>query len=434
MIAALRDPHRRRPAMRDLVVAVAAIVALDRLLASQPGGAGLWSLARSMLATATGDQGNGAGPSYLFSWRHLRDFVNEQFLIGPWALALFLAALLVTWRRRALGKPSRGTGETVSPAVAFVSVAAAAVAVASWIAADPALGYPRDWDAFAPSGVAFVVAGIALLSRAIPEPWLLRRVLATLVVTSLLHLCAWVALNHSEARAMERFATLPLGMGRTELVIGNWYRRQGAPEEAERWLLAAVEAAPDNSNAWALLGQLAADRHDLRAVAAAYEKAVALRPDKSLYRQNLARAYEYDGRYRDALAQYARLAQSDPGFLENWIRWARMALACGDTAQARAVVARARPALEQFARERPAGPLWAEVRELLALPTRGPRAGPRSAPLRFVGGDPGVDLVGGAPLSPLQEARSSSGAALVVNRATRPGLRGPCLTLASWRA
>jgi len=192
------------------------------------------------------------------------------------------------------------------------------------------------------------------------------RILVSLVVLSGLHLAVWVTLNHSEPRAMARFATLPLGLGRTEMVIGNWYRRQGNNEEAERWLRRSVEASPRNANSWAFLGQIAADRQDLHGVVAAYTKAVALRPDKLVFRHNLVFAYEYTNQPALAIPHYEIMCRAEPNLVWNWMGYARALRQAGRPADARAVLQRARPILDRYLASAPPDSVAATIRSALA--------------------------------------------------------------------
>src|SRR5262249_53236697 len=158
---------------------------------------------------------------------------NDQYLMGPWAAGLLLPAAALAWPRRAVG-------EWRSSPVSFVLVVAASYFLASFLTVDPSLGYARDWDLFAPAGVAYTAAGLGLLMLAVSSSAARERLLLFFIATSAVHLATWVWLNHCEPRAMARFATLPLGLGRTELVLGNWYRREGQPQKAEEWLQRAV--------------------------------------------------------------------------------------------------------------------------------------------------------------------------------------------------
>jgi len=374
--ARARHANARRGLWRDGVIAVAGLVLLDRFVASQSGGAGLWAAVRGIWGTATTDQGTGSGLAYLLSARHFRDFFNAQFLIGPWAAALFGVGFVAGVRKHRTNPP----GAAPNAALWFAAALAAGYFAASFITVDPALGYARDWDLFAPAGVAYTVAGLAWLLPALAGRVARTRVLIFLTIASLAHTAAWAWLNHSEPRAMARFEHLPLGAGRVEVVMGNWHRRWGRTEESMAWLRKATVAEPRNSNAWALLGQEAIDRGDMAACADAFAHAVALRPDKVLYRNNLVTAYKRLGRFEAALPHYEILCRAEPRRIEYWTGWANAFLATNRPGPAAAVIAQARPLFEAFLAQMPDHEMAPEVRALLEAADRGLAAPAPAAP------------------------------------------------------
>jgi tetratricopeptide (TPR) repeat protein len=328
IVSALRRPRARRAAVwRDVALGGVAVVLLDRLLAALGAPASLGGAVRHIVATALENQGGGAGVAYLFSARHLRDFFNAQYLIGPLAAFLFVPAAIQAARRRAWRDPVN----------AFVAIAAGTLLLGCWATAEPALGYARDWDLFAPAGVAFAAAGARFAVQAQAAAARLRWLTAA-VALSAVHLGVWVAVNHSEPRAMARFATLPLGLGRTEVVIGNWHLRNGRPVEAIPWFERALRVDPRNSNAWAFLGMIHADRSDLAAAAHAFERATAARPDKPLYRHNLVIALEKMEDWSETLSHYEILCRIEPDYLPNWSGRAHALARAGRSTEGRALL------------------------------------------------------------------------------------------------
>jgi hypothetical protein len=91
---------RRIDALIGLAVFAAGAVLLDRLLGVLSPGYTLWYGIDHIIGVARTTQGGGAGISYIFSRTHLRDFVNEQYLIGPVAAVLFIHAFLHAIRPR----------------------------------------------------------------------------------------------------------------------------------------------------------------------------------------------------------------------------------------------------------------------------------------------------------------------------------------------
>jgi tetratricopeptide (TPR) repeat protein len=369
----LARPASRRRAARDVVLAGVGIVGLDRSFAALSPGFSLWQAVRGILGTAASDQGGGAGVAYFFSGRHFRDFLNEQYLIGPLSAFLFLSGLALWVAGRVRPGIDRvvpaairaDAAESTAPAAAyihgtvFLALVAGTYLAASASVSDPALGYARDWDLFAPAGIAFAAAGLQLWMRFVRDDATRRRILACGIIFSSLHLGAWVWTNHSEAVAMSRFATLPLGQGRTEVVIGNWHLRHGRSAEAEAWFEKALAVNSNNSNAWELLGQVRADREDLVRATEAFVRAAALRPDKPLFLHNAVIGLEKLGRWEEALHYYEPLCRLEPEYVPNWLGFAHALQQLGRDAAARQV-------LERFLQLYPDHPERDRVRAALA--------------------------------------------------------------------
>ena len=134
--------------------------------------------------------------------------------------------------------------------------------VGKWVAADPTLGYPRDWDVFASSALVFATAALGLFLHRSKEPTeefetnsatdsesRIGGALFSALLISLFHVVPWIVLNTSEVRALERTKTLPMDFGRDEMVLGRHYLHQGNLEEADQWLLRAIDESDKNVNA-----------------------------------------------------------------------------------------------------------------------------------------------------------------------------------------
>lgn len=300
---------RRIDALIGLAAFVVGAVLLDRLLGRISPGYTLWYGIDHIIGVARTTQGGGAGLSYIFSWTHLRDFVNEQYLIGPIAAFLFVPSFLYAIHRR-----------QYDHVAVFLQLAAVVYLAGSWITAEPALGYARDWDIFAPPAVCFTAAALYLLVSHVVSALHVRRLLCFALVLSAFHLFPWVWINHNETLALERFKTLPLGMGRTEVTVGHWYMRNNCPDDAEMWFNRGLEINPKNVNAHFLLGVMFAMNGKFEPACVSFEHAVSLRPDISDFRQKYVASLLEAGRCYDAVPHLVWLAERIPDEYSYWQR------------------------------------------------------------------------------------------------------------------
>ena len=301
----LRGPDRRRARMDlglTVLVAIAVTVLLARLRPGYLLPRTLWDVTIRAVGQRQED------PTYLLSLRHLFDFLNEQVLIGPLGIFAFAAGLTVAIGRGAWRRPD----------VALAAVAGRGVAGACLVAGDSNMGYARNWDLLAPAGVVLTAAGLLLSRPAFRPVRLWRGALLLALALSAFHTLPWVALNASERRSVERFATLPLGKGRTENTVAFWYAERGDFPEAKRWLKRSLAANPQNSRAMDLYGRIAFEERDARMALRAYLVAVTIRPDKPEYREQLARAVAAFGGPVAGLGQVDSLMT---GHLDNGGLW-----------------------------------------------------------------------------------------------------------------
>lgn len=142
----------------------------------------------------------GTEESYaLFSWSHLLDVVNEQLLIFPVAIAVWTAVLFF-WKRGQL------VGDEASKF--FLSLVLSSLLFA--ILVDPKLGYARDWDLFASTGIACMVLGVYLLTKLMKAERLknLNYAFSILIFSGLVCVSPWVLVNSSLEKSIHRFEDL----------------------------------------------------------------------------------------------------------------------------------------------------------------------------------------------------------------------------------
>lgn len=300
-IAAFRDRERATRRGRDAALTLGTLAALPVGLAVLGHGYNLGTALLSVAGDVIVRQPDPI-PDWFWSWRHLRDLANEQLLIGPLALAFVAPVAIAALRRRAMRARE----------LAFFSGLGMAFAAVALIAGDSNLGYARNWDLLAPAGFAMAVAGLALWLPQFSRPATARVGLALAVAISLFHTAPWIGVNASSSRALQRFTTLPLELGRVESTVGYWYGLQGDTARAERWLVRALERNPGNVRAHVELGALYSQRGDPRRAALAYRAAIALRPESDEFRLQWIGAMLRAGQPAAALPEAERLVQRQP--------------------------------------------------------------------------------------------------------------------------
>jgi tetratricopeptide (TPR) repeat protein len=264
-------------------------------------------------------------PNYFWSARHLRDFLNGQLLIGPLGLMLFVPLAIVALR--SLRRWSRRTTFFVVLGVGF---GAACVA-----AGDSNLGYARNWDLLAPAGFALTAAALALLLPRLRGRVAETGLLGLALMVSAYHTVPWIALNASLPRSFDRFATLPLELGRVESTIGYWYELRQDPAEAERWFVRALDQNPGNVRAHVFLGHLYSARGQYRLASQAFRYATDLRPTHDDYRLRLVDALVRGGQPEAAVAEVERVLRHQPDNARVWSLYGIVLLGAGRTAAAR---------------------------------------------------------------------------------------------------
>lgn len=321
---------RRRAAIRDLALCALTFLGLQLLL-SALGGFSAREGFRYMWDLVVRGEATDRSASHLLSWPHLREFFAVQMLIGPFAGFFLVPATLYR-----LAVPGARDARLM-----FLLSAALPAFVAAWMYGDSVQGIPRDWDLFAPFGLAFVAAAIYCMGSAPLGTGALRRLLAVGVAVSLFHSGAWIAINTSEARSLERYKTLPASKGRTEMVVGYWYRTHGQEGLAREWFERAVAAYPGNNLAQHLLGLYAMDEGRYADAAAHFEMAVRARPDKANYRLSLVDALVLGGRPEAARPHLAVLTAAEPTRAELWACTGIVFSALGRVSDARQAFERA---------------------------------------------------------------------------------------------
>jgi tetratricopeptide (TPR) repeat protein len=212
---------------------------------------------------------------------------------------------------------------------------------ACWLMVDSNIGYARDWDLLSQSGLVFTVSALVLLlMRGAPRAVLITALVCALA-TSVYHTVPWIGVNANEARSLARLQTLPLGLGRTEVVVSNYYRQRGDFENQRLWLKRALQANPNNVNAVYLLGVLDLQSGRYQDAIPSLEQAVRMLPNKLDFRMNLVMALNATNRMPEAIPHLEMLTRAEPDNLSTQVALGEALEMAGRDAEARSAFERA---------------------------------------------------------------------------------------------
>jgi tetratricopeptide (TPR) repeat protein len=294
----LLSPRARPAALRDLAIAAGLYLAMHLLLARLGNGYN-WTAMLLALGRRTTD----SSTSYGFHPFTFAQFMHQQVLIGP--LGIFLLAtcaagalFLRAWR---------------DCRVQFLAALAPGYVAASLIAGDSNLGVARNWDLLAPAGFVFTLVALGLALHAAWPAARLRRWLFVLAIASLFHTVPWIAVNASAERTIERYKVLPLGLGRSQVMVADWYYARGREDEALGWYRLALDENPLQNHAHSQLGRIALHRGRYDIAEMAFREALRSRPTMALYRFQLVDALVRSNQLGPARAQLDTLLSLEPG-------------------------------------------------------------------------------------------------------------------------
>lgn len=138
----------------------------------------------------------------MFSWAHLRDFLNEQMLVAPVVLPSLLC--LFGWRlvirdwKLDFCTPqspiSNHQSQLVAKQLLFLAIAAICYLLFTWVW-NPDYGGQRDWDLFSPAGLPITLLLILLLPQLLPTRRYLLAGAIPLIMVQWLHTAAWIYQN-----------------------------------------------------------------------------------------------------------------------------------------------------------------------------------------------------------------------------------------------
>ena len=135
----------------------------------------------------------------MFSWLHLRDFLNQQLLVAPVVLPglvlVALAGLSEKLRFRLTKEPTTdNVGSSTAQAVQFLLLAALSYQLFIWLW-NPDYGGQRDWDLFSLAAIPAALLLTTTLARRFADPHYLLGGAIPLLMLQWLQLAAWVYQN-----------------------------------------------------------------------------------------------------------------------------------------------------------------------------------------------------------------------------------------------
>ncbi len=306
----------------------------------------------------------GKGESFysLFSFSHLLDLINHQLLISPVAILIW-ATLVLTFAKKINFKES---------AIRFLLVVSVCSLAYAFLV-DPKLGYPRDWDLFAFTGLGYTLLGLHIFLKYWRETKIgnLRYITLTLLVTSLISTVPWIYINATEEKAVTRFDHL-LDMDEERSAHGHenlaiyYDMREEWQKEIEHWekaialtnsaryinnlaevyysqqrydlalkeLKRSLEVDPTYDYTHFGLGEILIRMRRYEEAIAEFRKAIKLRPNRIEYYNNLGAHLANLGRDQEAVEVFEQGLKANPGYFPIYLNLGYTYLNLGDSTQA----------------------------------------------------------------------------------------------------
>jgi tetratricopeptide (TPR) repeat protein len=286
--------------------------------------------------------GSGESSYSLFSFAQVADFVNHQLLISPVGVLLCLVSIL--------GFPGKvNLKDKVVPFLLVVTACSLGYA----LLVDPKLGYPRDWDLFAFTGLGYTFLGLYLLQDRWRQAKMgeLRYLILSLFLTSVIVTAPWVYVNAAEQKAVARFEQLldldreRSAYGRENLAmyygergdfdaqirqwkkaiavsgnaryitnLGVTYYNLGMLDLALKELESSLEVDSTFDFTHFCMGEIFSRQGRHEEAIDAYRKAVRYRPSLTQYYDNLGTLLSNLGRYQEALEVFEQGLNATPGY------------------------------------------------------------------------------------------------------------------------
>jgi Tfp pilus assembly protein PilF len=250
--------------------------------------------------------GGDEGPYSLFSLSHLLDFLNHQLLISPLGIPIWIILGVFFWKKIDFKKRE----------MVFLLIMSICSLVFGLIV-DPKLGYPRDWDLFAFTGLGYTIMGVFLLFSVLKESELKRDryITLALISTAFISTIPWIYVNANEKKTVERLNhVLELDGKRSALgheALAYYYRNyRQKDKEIEEWkkAIALIEKPRYFKN----LGAVYVEMGKYQEAAWQLEKVMEKEPEDHLTHSDLGVVYAALGRYEEAKHQLQRAIELQP--------------------------------------------------------------------------------------------------------------------------
>ncbi len=170
------------------------------------------------------------------------------------------------------------------------------------------LGISRDWDLFASFNLGFVLVAAFAWFSFVEERLVRQGIMVSLILITLLHTGAWIGINASVQRSIDRFNVLqdPRFWGKSGLadasdVLGAFYRDWGRYPEARQCFDRYLKIDSTNARLWAAAAQMDSRLHDSVRQKHDYEKAVEYGSRYEAVYLDLASMYGKEGRFDEAI-------------------------------------------------------------------------------------------------------------------------------------
>ena len=245
-------------------------------------------------------------PYSLLSFSHLLDVINVQFLISPVGIVIWIAILLCLRKRLNLRSP---TSQFFLMATIFSFGFALLI--------DPVLGYARDWDLFASTGLGYTIWGAYLLVDFLKESKKAKQVYYTAAVTVLICCLPWFFINADKGRSVRRFENIinlyQRGKAYGHETLSIFYKKQGMIQKEMEELEKAM-ALEKNPRYLSKLGAHYLKMGELDRAMLLLQNAIQIDPDDPEVHNNLGVAYINKGLHDSAIIEFKKAIELRPSY------------------------------------------------------------------------------------------------------------------------